>query len=534
MFWITGGGTIISSLAVWASPGMKKVFFCGFENNTDKIMSLKRTFISGIGLVLSCFLLVTSTLEAAGVVPESSGQGFTDAGAFGFSAHAGGIENARALQKAIDQGGTIVVSQPGIYKIASTLYIGSNTSLLFGNGVSLKKVDEAGSFAQLIINKGALTKTHDEHIAVEGLHVMVNGVDNCSDLVLGLRGVLGFSYVKDLRVKGLRCYDLTGCQYCLQVSRFEDVIIEDVIIKGQKDGIHFGPGKRFTIRDAVFQTFDDAIALNAQDYSTSNPEMGWIEDGLIENCYDLIQEKTVGFFCRMLGGSWIDWKKGMKVQQSDAVVSNGRLYRVKMPPDGTLYESVTRPDFASGSKVLDGITWVMTQEEISYTAGVRNVTFRDIQLEKPRVPFCIQIDMSEYNRSYYPGAEVPVQENIVLDNVKVLYDKNIPLVQVSSPVNRITITNSRLRNKGFRFTGNEAFVDYLRDNIIPDYYKTSIHIHGCIFEHDGEMILIDNTAKGKKIELKTSSNLEAGENFSAKINTGEGNIQVESDLTGLK
>lgn len=480
-----------------------------------------------------------SPVEAHKAVSVNSGHpgdssGYTDAGEFGFSPGASGIENAKAFQKAIDQGGTIVVSQPGVYKIAAPLYIGSHTSLVFGNGVSLKKVNEAGAFAQVMINKGAITKSYDEHITVEGLHVMVNGVDNCSDLVLGLRGVLGFSYVKDLRVKGLRCYDLTGCQYCLQVSRFEDVIIEDVIIKGQKDGIHFGPGKRFTIRDAVFQTFDDAIALNGQDYSTSNPEMGWIEDGIIENCYDLIQEKTVGFFCRMLGGGWIDWEKGMKVQQSDAVVSNGRLYRVKMPPDGVLYESVTRPDFESGSKILDGITWVMTQEEVLYTAGVRNITFRNIQLEKPRVPFCVQMDMSEYDRSYYPGADVPVQENIVLDNVKVLYDAEIPLVLISSPVNMITVTNSRLRNMGFIFTGDEVFPAYLKENIIPDYDKTCINIHGCVFEHDGEMILIENSAKGKEIGIKTSSNMETGENFSAKINQGGGTIHVESDLTGLK
>ncbi len=493
-----------------------------------KILAIIILLVSGI-----------SAMGATGIISESSGytgdtSGFTDARSFGFSPDSSGIENAKALQKAMDNRGTIVVSQPGIYKIATTLYIGSNTSLLFGNGVSLKKVDERGAFAQLIINKGAITRSYDEHITVEGLHVVVNGVDNCSDLVLGLRGVLGFSYVKDLRVKCLRCYDLTGCQYCLQVNRFEDVIIEDVIIKGQKDGIHFGPGKRFTIRDAVFQTYDDAIALNAQDYSTSNPEMGWIEDGLIENCYDLNQEKVLGFFCRMLAGGWIDWKKGMKVQQSDAVISNGRMYRVKMPPDRKLYESVTRPDFEKGSKVLDGITWVMTQELISYTAGVKNITFRDIQLEKPRVPFCLQLDMSEYDRSYYPGAIVPVQENILLDNVRVMYDKDIPLVQVSSPVNQITITNSRLRNKGFKFTGSEAFVDYLRDITLPDYYKTDIHIHGCIFEQDNGMILIENSAVGKKIELKTSSNMETGENFSAKIIKGDGNIRVQSDLTGLK
>lgn len=59
--------------------------------------------------------------------------GFVDAVDFGFSPTASGIENASALQKALDNTGTIVVSQPGTYKIADTVYIGSNTSLVFGN-----------------------------------------------------------------------------------------------------------------------------------------------------------------------------------------------------------------------------------------------------------------------------------------------------------------------------------------------------------------------------------------------------------------
>ena len=490
--------------------------------------------------ILILLILGLSHLGATKVMSENLSQsedspGFTDAKIFGLSPEASGVENAIALQKAIDTGGTIIVSQPGIYKMASTLYVGSNTSLVFGNGVSLMKVNEQGAFAQIILNKGALTKTYDENITIEGLHLIVNGVDNCSDKVLGLRGHVGFYYIKDLKIKGFRCSDLTGCQYGVHISKFEDVIIEDVIIKGRKDGIHFGPGKRFTIRDGVFQTFDDAIALNGQDYSTTDPEVGWIEDGIIENCYDLDQDKTQGYFCRMLAGGWIDWKKGMKVQQSDAVVSNGRIYRVIMAPDATLYESVTRPDFENGTKVLDGITWYMAQETITYTAGARNVVFRNIQLEKARVAFSIEFNMGKYNRSYYAGAELPVQENVIIDNVKVLYDKiDIPLIQISSPVNMITITNSRLKNTGVIIYGNEVLPEYLKENTVPNWLKTSINIYGCIFDQDGEMTLINNTAKGKEIELRTSSNMELGENFSAKIIDGGGEISVHSDLTGLK
>jgi hypothetical protein len=472
--------------------------------------------------------------KSTGANQPMTTQGFTDAASFGFSPAATGLENATALQKAADMAGTIIVSQPGTYKVAAPIHLGSNTHLTFSKGVFLKKVDEQGLFAQLLINKGALTRTYDENIAIEGLHIIVNGIDNCSDMVLGLRGQLGLSYVKDLRIKGFRCFDLTGAQYGMQVSRFEDVIIEDVIIKGQKDGIHLGPGKRFTIRDGVFQTFDDAIALNGQDYSTSNPELGWIEDGVIENCYDLNQETTVGYFCRMLAGGWIDWKKGMKVQQSDAVVSNGKIYRVRMPPDETLYESTTRPDFESGTRILDGITWVMTQETISYTGGVRNVVFRDIQLEKPRIPFSIEFNMGKFNRSWFPGAEVPMQEHILLDNVRVMHDKEIPLVQVTSPVNMITIANSRLRSIGLQFHGQDTFEDYMKDHAVPDYSKTTVHVHGCVFDHDGEMLLLRNTAEDKQIKLRTSSNVELGESFSARVIPGPGEIDVQSDLTGLK
>jgi hypothetical protein len=67
-----------------------------------------------------------------------AGHGFTDAVDFGFSPEASGLDNARALQRAVDQTGTIVVSRPGTYKIAATVYVGSNTSLIFGNNVFLK------------------------------------------------------------------------------------------------------------------------------------------------------------------------------------------------------------------------------------------------------------------------------------------------------------------------------------------------------------------------------------------------------------
>jgi hypothetical protein len=39
------------------------------------------------------------------------------------------------LQSAVDKAGTIVVGHPGTYKLAGTVYVGSNTTLLFGDNV---------------------------------------------------------------------------------------------------------------------------------------------------------------------------------------------------------------------------------------------------------------------------------------------------------------------------------------------------------------------------------------------------------------
>ena len=476
--------------------------------------------------LLFCLCLCTWITLWAQVGPLSSTSGFTNAASFGFSPIATGLQNMQALQKAVDQGGTIQVSTPGTYKLAGTVYLGSHTTLQFGNGVFIQKVNEQGDFSHVLINKGAKTKTYDQNITVEGLHIIVNGMDVRKFVeAYGLHGQLAFFYVKDLKIERFRCLDLGKAQYGIHVCTFEDLIIDDVIIKGQKDGVHLGRGKRFTIRNGVFQTFDDAIALNAHDYATGNPELGWIENGVIENCHDLNAENTTGYFCRILAGAWIDWDPGMEVQQSDAVVSNGRLYRVQTKPDGTLYKSLTQPSHEKGSMVLDGINWGVVQDEVTYTAGVRNVVFRNIFLEKPRIGLSIHFDNDKYSRSYYPGAAIPLQEQLVFDNVRVLHDQDIPLLSIATPVNMVTLSNCHIRNNRIHFLSNKAMRDYL---------KTIILIYGCNFEHQGPMDLLVNAVENKEVLLKTFGNVALYDDFLARIVGGKGKMVVESDLPGLK
>jgi hypothetical protein len=426
----------------------------------------------------------------------------------------------------VDRTGTVVVSRPGTYKLAGTVLLGSNTTLIFGDNVFIQKSPEQGPFTHVLLNKGALTRTWDQHITVSGLNLIVNGVDVRKWQVYGLHGQVAFFYVKDLRIDHFRCFDLGRAQYGIHICTFEDITVDDVQIKGDKDGVHLGRGKRFTIRNGTFETGDDAIALNAHDYSVGNPELGWIEDGVIENMHDLPNpNRQIGYFCRILAGAWIDWRPGMEVQQSDTVVSGGRLYRVQMSPDGTVFKSVTRPTHETGQQVLDGITWGVVQDDVTYTAGVRNVVFRDIFLGKARTAFSIHFDNDKYSRSYYPGAPVPHQENILLENVRVLYDAPASFLQVRTPVDTISIANSTLRNGSVSFFENRA---------MKDYGKTNINFTGCVFAHSGPQNLIVNKVPGKAIFLKTSGSVELGDSFIAAVEQGGGTIKTDSDLTGLK
>ncbi|WP_051210850.1 hypothetical protein [Runella zeae] len=472
------------------------------------------------------FIWVISLL--LGILSDGFAQtkGFINASDFGFSPEASGTKNAVALQKAVDKGGTVIVSKPGTYKLAGTVYIGSHTTLDFGNNVFIQKVNEKGDFSHVIINKGAPTKTYDQNITIRGLHILVNKMDVRKFVeAYGLHGQLAFFYVKDLKIERFRCLDLGKAQYGIHVCTFEDIIIDDVIIKGEKDGVHLGRGKRFTIRNGVFQTFDDAVALNAHDYSTGNPELGWIENGLIENCHDLNAENTTGYFCRILAGAWTDWKEGMEVQQSDAVIANGKIYRVQAKPDGTKYISNTKPTHEKGSMVLDGINWGVVQDDVTYTAGVRNVIFRNVFLEKPRIGLSIHFDNDKYSRSYYPNAPIPLQEKLSFDNVRVLHDKPIPFLSIATPVDLVTISNSTIKNNNIKFVSNKAMTNYLKTNLL---------IYGSAFDYDGSLELINNSVTGKVISLKTFGNVSLRDGFSAKIKNNNGEITVDSDLPGLK
>ena len=417
----------------------------------------------------SCWLHATKATRAtygfSGIAAGVADEAHTPAGLqeekfadlFGFLPGNDAQANSEALQRCLDGGGTIRVRKAGVYDICRTMKVDAGTRLTFDNGVILRRTPAPdGTIARFVlINRGAFSRTYDKDICISGLNLCCNGLDagagHPMDIptIVGLNCQLAFFYVKHLHIDHLTIADLPKHDFALQICTFEDAVVEDVRIEGMKDAVHFGPGRGFAVRRGIFKTYDDPIALNAHDYTTSNPELGWIEDGVIEDCIDLDDPEngTTGFFARILAGGWRDWQPGMDIQSSgDAVVCDGRIYRSNGPKIKRNYPSTCRPDHPEGTVTYpDGITWTLSQDRnICHSCGVRNVTFRNIRLQKKRhVALCLHFDHDQYSRSYYPYAEIPVQSNIVFERVSV--ENEIPaLIQSRTPVDSIILRDSRI------------------------------------------------------------------------------------------
>ncbi len=459
---------------------------------------------------------------------------YKNAADYGFLPQNDAETNTKALQNAVLGGGTVIVGVPGVYEMSGTVLLDDYTTLEFGNGTFIKRVKpKVGNCAYAFVNRGAYTRTYNTDIQVNGLYLICNGNEamgnssglplrddgweNEGDHIEGLRAHLSFFYCNNVVVRDFQCYDLLVSSYGVQICTFENFVFENARIAGRKDGVHLGRGKKFAIRHCIFRTFDDPIALNAFDYTTSNPQMGWIEEGVIEDCYDLDEPSTDGFFCRLLGGSWVEWYEGMEVRHSDAVLHNGRVYRVAMGIDGKKYKSTTPPTHERGYKTIDGINWYMCQDDLPIlNCGCRNIHFKDIFLQKKREEaFAINFENNNWAHSCYPYSVMPVQEDLIFENI--FFQNKIPVVIMAvSPINTIKLINSVMED-------SKILLHTLEDVEGLVYGHTDILMSGITFKGETDDTVI--SCLGERTATVKITNSIANENFKPKA---EGNVKILS------
>lgn len=490
--------------------------FLGTQLSTP--FSIRKNLVN-IPLIILCFY----SCEKGDIASQETVNSISNCNAadYGFLPNANPEENAISLQKALNDNDVVEVNYPGIYAIDTTIILKSNNKLYFKDGVYIKKVKNKGnSFGYTFINKGATTKTYDQNITIKGLKLIINGLDGHGEnYIQGLNGHLSFFYIKNLIIENFECLDIGTSIFAIHICTFDNITLNRGHIKGKKDAIHLGRGKKFIIQNYTFNTFDDPIALNAQDYDVSNPQVGWIEDGIVENCIDL-SENPIGYFCRILAGGFVDWYPGIKLQKSDIIIHNNRMYRVIAEPDGKIYTSQTPPNHLFGLKQIDGINWLMIQDDITYTAGVRNVCFKNLAIETKRLAvFSLHFDNDNWSRSYYPGAEIPIQNNLRFENITIKSQETWRFISCRTPINSLYIRNSYLKCYA---------IDFIKNSEVKDFKHTNITFDNCTFAREGTWDIIANEIPDKTITLKTFGSRIDASDFQPQIN-GPG-ISIDSDL----
>ena len=345
-----------------------------------------------------------------------------DAEAFGFDPAAAPAANAAALQKAVDGGRrTVRVTKPGTYGLDRTVYLDSDTTLAFGKGVVLEK---RAAYPFVLLNRGAWYGGSNENVTVRGLTLRVNGFEGNPPVdspAPGLHGHVSFWKVRNVRVEDFACDDLAREQYCLQAVGFDGFTVDGFTIRGGKDGVHLNRGRNFLIRNGRLRTLDDGVALNAGEWPNCTPEIGDVENGVVE---DLVDEPGGECnFVRFISGRWQEWRAGMKLRRCDLVMRGKKVYCINPMPAGKQeYVSNVPPpdDHARGVwRSPEGINFQLLQTDGQTGATVRNVTVRNCTVQAARGLGCRWEDC-DYARLIHPDvppADYPVM-TFTVENVR--------------------------------------------------------------------------------------------------------------------
>jgi hypothetical protein len=478
------------------------------ENNMKKLLQLS--------LIVAVAAMAQTALAASGIVDPAD---------FGFAPDAKPAVNAAALQRALDGGKRIVqATRPGVYGLDRTIWIDSDTRLIFAPGVVLQK---QAAYVHVLANRGLTSWKWDSNITIEGATIDVNGRSAGHDEnspAFGNRGQASFCRIRNLTVRGFTCLNLFGGQYGFQLAAFENVVLDGFEIRGKKDGVHINAGRKFVVRNGIVETGDDGVALNAADWVSATPVLGDIEDGLIENVTDDGHGQCN--FSRILTGAWVDWHKNIRLQRGDTVRCGHKLYRVAMPLDTKEYVSLEAPSHTHGVWTdKSGLKFWFMQDDGALAANIRNVTFRNIYLRSPRNGFLADWETrSKWNRSMHPEVK---PENYPVCEVRLedVYSESPHSLVTGNESVRLWLQNIyKTRGPLVNLSRRDQAIDvwlHLSGVVLKsdDGRGADISVHGA----DSSLnMTVDGLMQQRDLRLSVGGGLRARVNGTGSINTLDG------------
>jgi hypothetical protein len=468
---------------------------------------------------------------------------------FGFSPSASADVNVAALQSALDGGGLIIIDVPGVYDLNDTLYLDSNTELTCVPGVVFRKV---APYCNVLLNRGALTKEYNENITIDGLELSVNSQEAKPTVVYGLRGHLGFFYVKNLTIKNFTCLDGKEFQFLIYIVTWSNLLIENLRLAGDKDGIKLSNGHNATIRNLDLTTYDDGLSLCGTDYACIVGEVGDVYNVFCSNINDHQYKNIFGRTCLIYTGSWADYKSGNEYGGGDFCLNEGGLYQALNDGEFAAIASeapVHKSGIVTGG---DNISWRFIQPCDFYQTNVYNVAFDNCTFEKGGniianwiVPDNLYAN-GGVHRTSYPGTERNTNSwGISLTNCKIVGKSPQVLLNIMGNTKDVIIDRCYFDNPRCtvinvdQYSSNEelfasitgcSFVDMgdlhsIEKADMPDHQEC--HLLERDMEDAGKLIVAHN---GGKVICSASGNSHRGPELECAVSNGSELQFTSTDL----
>jgi len=310
-----------------------------------------------------------------------------------------------SLLQAVLSGGDKTVTLPSIdtLKFSSTIFLDNRTTLNCGNTVVAKDA----SYSNVFINRGATTKTFNTDITINNLTLATRDYDAVPENAAGMRGHLSFFFIKNLTLTDFECRDGGDYQYMIQLAKWENVLLDGIIIESDKDALDFLCGHDAVVRDAYIESYDDCIFIGPVGYPSSQPEaMGDVYN--IEfiniNYYDSTRTLPARG-CFVYTSSWADWTADSTYKTGDFALNSGYLYQCNNANNFSA-TAANAPVHTSGTEVgADGISWHCIDTANYYYANVYDISFDSCLFYDPSQFFAFSNDNDAFMRNIYPGTE---------------------------------------------------------------------------------------------------------------------------------
>jgi hypothetical protein len=366
-----------------------------------------------------------------------------------FLTTASAAENVTALNDALTNHRKVYISTPGVYEIDGTIWIPSNTELKFVAGCTIKKTGVKTTYTHVFANKGILTLSRNSNISLIGNGLMfdINGVDDYSfSSAYRMRGQINFWKVDVLNVKGVECTNGGANQYFGHFCDINNFLLEDVSTSGAKDGLHFlGKCRNGVLRNIYTDTADDSIAFLTSDYTSVTPDVGDIENILIENWENNdTLFPGVGSAMMVVPNSWANWATSTDYKLGDKCTNAGNVY---LKTTATTQTSGNAPVHTSGAVTgADGLGWTWMHAGTETSASIRNITVRNAQFNGADgriVNFDVPDDTNM--RAIFPGTMGNAYiDNFTFDNITWTGISTGVLFYGSNVIKKISLINSTI------------------------------------------------------------------------------------------